>query len=210
LVIVRQVNSRANSVVALQQLLELENELAFFYRSTQDTWEYWHSRRDRRQRERRWQVLRPVADDLACIEKISDAMLEFLAAWARVSVGALTAGLDIAHAVVRGDDIHSDAVLAAAQAPDLPFAKLTALLAGIDAAAIAEGLGVAEHGESLDELRLEALDELTSATKSHADHRAATLPAAALEGNVTIDQSVRAIASLATALCRLLDETPTS
>jgi hypothetical protein len=48
-------------------------------------------------------MLRPVADDLARIEKIGDAMLEFLPARARVSVAALTAGLDIAHAVVRGN-----------------------------------------------------------------------------------------------------------
>lgn len=202
--------SRVNTVVALQQLLELENELAYFYRSTQDTWEYWHSRRDRRQRERRWHVLRPVADDLARIEKISDAMLEYLAAWARLSVGALTACLDIAHAVVRGDDIQSEMVLAAAQAPAPQFAELTTLLAGIDVAAIAEGLSAAERGELLDELRSEALDELTAVAKLYVDRRATTLPAAALEGDVTIGQSVRTIASLATTLCCLLDEAPTS
>jgi hypothetical protein len=135
-----------DAVVAVQQLLELEDELGYFFRSTREAWEHWHRQQDRRRREHRWHALRPVADDLARLEKISDAELEYLAAWARISVGALDACLIVVDARLHGAEIGTDAVLAAAQAPDRAFAELVELLTSIDVAAIAEGLGSAGHG----------------------------------------------------------------
>lgn len=197
--------TRADAVVAVQQLLELEDELGYFFRSTREAWEHWHRQQDRRRHEHRWRALRPVADDLARVAKISDAELEFLATWARISVGALDACLTIIDACLRGNDIGAEAVLATAQAADRGFAELSEMLTGIDVAAIVDVLEAAGHEEVLDELRAEALDELTAVTKMYAGRTAGTLPAAALEGDVSIDKSIHAIASLAAALCRLLE-----
>jgi hypothetical protein len=61
----------------------------------------------------------------------------------------------------------------------------------------------------LEELRAEAVNELTVVTKMHAGRAAGTLPAAALEGDVTIDKPIHAVASLAAALCRLLEQAST-
>lgn len=82
------------------------------------------------------------------------------------------------------------------------------MLSGLDIAAIEHRLNAVGRAD-LEDLRSYALDELNSVRKLHTGRATNTLPAAAVEGDVTIDRAIRAIASLGTALCGLLDqETP--